>query len=192
MPTVFYLAGHAVGRSWLLIKRAVFAIPGLYPALEFIARPIARMFDEYDRRQDALDAALIADVTARLPEGHEMSTEATAKRTADRLREAAERIRQHGWRRGVLIDDAGCTCAAGALLYSRPSGAKEDSASDLITDVAVQELGNWIRETIEDYRGSGLNGFDVVTDWNDRHVADKDEVIEGMTRAAEWVEEKAP
>jgi hypothetical protein len=112
---------------------------------------------------------------------------------ADRLREAAERIRDH-YGRGRVIDRMGRVCAIGALCQvekgSRPLGTRIRLHRDPMATAALLALNDYLVEQgARQPSGIGSHPADVVAYWND-HALDGSVVASMMQKAAARLEER--
>lgn len=130
----------------------------------------------------------------------------TAQQAADRLTEAAQALRAHGWCRGVTRQLSGELCAEGAVLYRddmnprallRTGVPVEVLNADEIADAATTAFAAYLQRHAADLGMPealvGTSGFlfamDVVTEWNDGYALDARDVIATLEKAAAWVAE---
>lgn len=116
--------------------------------------------------------------------------------TADRLREAAARVRA-GWTQGIPLDGDGNVCALGAIFRMRAGNtftphvhvlAHRDPQGDL----AAQELASELVKAGElQARSPSRPYLNTITGWNDAPTTDAEQVAVAMEKTAAAVEERA-
>ncbi len=94
------------------------------------------------------------------------------------LREAAETLELVGWCQGILTNDRGQYCAAGAIRRAVNEGNYQNEGAAVTACVSAVE-------TLEAEVGQ------TIVDWNDTPGRTSDEVIAAMRYAAERVEAQA-
>lgn len=116
--------------------------------------------------------------------------------TADRLREAATRVRA-GWTQGIPLDGDGNVCALGAIFRVRAGNdftphvhalARRDPQGDL----AAQELASELVKAGQLQSSSSFRPYlNTITGWNDAPTTDAEQIAVVMEKVAAAVEERA-
>lgn len=125
-----------------------------------------------------------------------MTAKETTETPADRLREAAELVRQ-GHTRGKMIDSLGVRrCAVGAICRVQGGGELYRDIGkmlglDPIADAAVNALHDVLPSVEQEpCLPPSPHKSTRVTVWNDRHAADGEHVAGMMEKAAAQYEER--
>lgn len=114
---------------------------------------------------------------------------------ADNLDAAVKVIETRNWCQGHFIDRGGRVCADAAIVAAADEGHKYGNRWN--PTVTVNELVNWIIET-NDARvalppckcGTANCNKGIVWAWNDQQGRTKDDVVNGLQKAANWLREK--
>jgi hypothetical protein len=120
------------------------------------------------------------------------------------LRLSAETIKAGGWTTGVMYREDLGHCAVGAIGLAA-TGAEIDhvppvcdqldartlGAVTALVDFLHEKPGPWNFEDVEYEMDVREWPLDAVMVWNDEHVGGRDRVVEAMTEAAAWTEQRA-
>jgi hypothetical protein len=104
-------------------------------------------------------------------------------KVAELLETAADRIENHGWVQGQLIDLAGRTCARGAIILVRSDDTTNATYHEY--DKALRTLAQQVfpEHNVDPWPGA------LIERWNDSEGMTKEEVIHQMHLAAKVASE---
>lgn len=105
-----------------------------------------------------------------------------SKTTADWLAEAAAYIEQNGWWKGALQGpNRRQVCAVGAILYSQ--GLTEADINNGPDSDRIHQVCAALLRAVPEQDPGLWSEVGAVTDWNDRTVTSKQEVLDAFRKA---------
>lgn len=115
---------------------------------------------------------------------------------ADNLDAAVKVIETRDWCQGHFMDRGGRVCADAAIVAAAEESHEHGNGWNAA--VTANELVNWLIETkatehIEGVTckcGTGNCNKSIVWYWNDKPGRTKDDVVNGLQKAANWLREK--